>query len=200
MVTLVMTAPFFLTLFLAIVELRRGTLTGAGKAGLVIAALSLCLTWMPLRGLIGRVQQARNVAASDVAAPLFDTTDILGNSHRLQDHAGKVVLINAWATWCPPCREEMPALDELYKKRKDQGLIVFGISTEDMDLQRKFVKEHVPVSYPLLTLNGSVPSLYQDIQRWPALFLIDRKGRLQPVPQAGEPFEKVEAVVDALLK
>jgi thiol-disulfide isomerase/thioredoxin len=200
MVTLVMITPFLLTLLLAIVDRRRGKLTTAGKIGLGIAALSLCLTWLPLRGLVGRVQQARNVAISDVAAPLFDTTDIFGNPYRLQDHAGKVVLINAWATWCPPCREEMPALDQLYRKRKGEGLMVFGLSTEDLDLQKKFTKEQVSVSYPLLTMNGNVPGIYHEVQRWPALFLIDRKGHLQPVPQTGESFEKVEAAVDALLK
>jgi thiol-disulfide isomerase/thioredoxin len=155
---------------------------------------------LPIRGLIGRMQQARNVAIQDLAAPSFDTVDILGKPHRLRDHIGKVVLINAWATWCPPCKKEMPELDRLYQTRKDDGLIVFGLSTEDVALQQKFVKDEVSVSYPLLTVNGDVPSLYQDIQRWPALFLIDRKGTLQPVAQAGEPFEKVEAAVDALLR
>jgi peroxiredoxin len=85
-------------------------------------------------------------------------------------------------------------------KRKEDGLIVFGLSTEDTDLQKKFVTEKVPVTYPLLTMNGSVPSMYHDVQRWPALFLIDRQGRLQPVAQSGEPFSKVEAAVDALIK
>jgi peroxiredoxin len=200
MVTLVMAAPFLLTLLLAITDRRRGTLSLPGKIGLIIAVLSLGLSWMPLRGLIGRIQQARNVAKSDVPAPLFETTDIFGKPHRLQDHAGQVILINAWATWCPPCREEMPQLDELYKDRKGDGLVVFGLSTEEVELQQKFVKEQVTVSYPLLTINGNVPGLYRDVQRWPALFLVDRKGRLQPVAQAGEPFEKVEAAVDALLR
>jgi peroxiredoxin len=200
LVILAMIAPFVVTLVIAIRDSRRGVLTGAGKVGLVIAVLSLGLTLLPIRGLVGRLQQSRNVALEDVAAPAFDTVDIAGKPHRLADHRGKVVLINAWATWCGPCREEMPALDRLYLKRKDEGLMVFGLSTEDVGLQQKFVKEEVSVSYPLLTINGEVPSLYRDIQRWPALFLIDREGRLQPVAQAGEPFEKVEAAVDALMK
>jgi len=94
----------------------------------------------------------------------------------------------------------MPLLDRLYSDRRDDGLTVFGLSIEELELQQKFVKEQVPVSYPLLTINGNVPSLYKDIQRWPAFILIDRKGKLQPVPQAGESFEKIEAAVDALLK
>ena len=117
-----------------------------------------------------------------------------------RSNQGKVVLVNAWATWCPPCREEMPLLDELYRKRKQDGLTVFGLSTEDVELQKKFVAERVQVSYPLLTMNGTVPGMYHEVQRWPALFLIDRQGRLQPVAQSGEPFSKVEAAVDTLLK
>jgi len=198
-VSLVMVVPFLVTLAFAIPELRRGALTRSGKIGVGVAVLSLCLTFVPIRGLIVRVQQARNAAIQDAAAPLFATVDIMGNPHRLQDHLGKVVLINAWATWCPPCREEMPLLDQLYESRKDRGFIVFGFSNEDVDLQKQFVREQLSVDYPLLTIDGEVPSLYRDVQRWPAFFLIDRKGRLQPAPQSGEPFEKMEAAVDALL-
>jgi peroxiredoxin len=93
----------------------------------------------------------------------------------------------------------MPKLDRLYRAREQQGLIVFGLSDEDADVQRKFV-DKVPVSYPLLTLHGSVPSLYRDIARYPAIFLIDRQGRLQPAPGPDQPFEAVEAAVDSLLK
>jgi peroxiredoxin len=75
---------------------------------------------------------------------------------------------------------------------------VFGLSDDDVDLQRKFVRQ-VPVSYPLLTLSGEVPNLYRDIARYPAIFLIDRRGRLQPAPGPDQPFEKLEATVDTLL-
>jgi peroxiredoxin len=139
------------------------------------------------------------MAMRDVAAPLFDTQDILGKTQRLAEHNGEVVLVNIWATWCVPCRVEMPKLDQLYRERKAQGFIVFGISNEDADEQKKFVQQ-VPVSYPLLTLGGNVPSLYRDIARYPAIFLIDRQGHLQPAPSPDQPFEKVEAAVDDLLK
>lgn len=64
--------------------------------------------------------------------------------------------------------------------------------------QRRFV-EQVPVTYPLLIVGGGVPVFYRDIARYPALFLIDRQGRLQPAPRPDEPFEKVQAAVDTLL-
>jgi len=200
MTVLAMALPFVATLVLALTDRRTGSLRRSAKVGMTLAVISLCLTIVPLRGLVRRVQQTRSLSARGVPAPLFETVDLDGKMHRLRDHQGKVVLINAWATWCGPCREEMPALDRLYRQRKDEGFMVFGLSTEDLELQRKFVKDDVPVTYPLLTLNGNVPSQYTDIQRWPALFLIDRQGHLQPVAQGGAHFAEVEATVETLLK
>ena len=169
------------------------------KIGLVVAALSLLLLWKPIGDGTSRWKQERNLAMQGVPAPAFDTLDLDGNQQRLADHKGQVVLVNIWATWCGPCRAEMPALDRLYQEHKDQGLVVFGISSEDADLQRRF-RQMVPVTYPLLTMSGQVPSLYRDIARYPALFLIDRQGRLQPAPGPDQPFEEVQAAVDRLLK
>jgi peroxiredoxin len=197
--TLAMTVPFLATVTLAIRENRRHPFSVSRKVGLTLAALSLGLTWHPVKDGILRFKQFKNMAMRDVAAPPFETVDILGNVQRLSDQAGKVVLINAWATWCLPCRNEMPKLDNLYRTRKGRGLIVFGLSDEDVGAQREYLQE-VAVSYPLLTLSGKVPDLYRDIARYPAIFLIDRSGRLQPAPTPDQPFEEVQSAVDALLK
>jgi len=196
--TLAMTIPFLVTAALAVRDQRSGAFSLSGKIGLVLAILSLGLAWSPIRDGILRSEQTRNMAMHDVAAPPFDTVDIQGNAERLSDQVGKVVLINIWATWCEPCRREMPKLDHLYKERKDKGLVVFGLSDEEVDVQQKYLQQ-VPVSYSLLTLKGKIPSLYRDIARYPAIFLIDRSGRLQSAPGPDQPFEKLEAVVDALL-
>ena len=169
------------------------------KIGLIVAALSLLLLWKPIGDGTSRWKQQRNLAKSGVPAPAFDTLDIDGNPQRLADHKGQVVLVNIWATWCTPCRAEMPALDRLYEQNKDRGLAVFGISSEDAALQRQF-RQIVPVTYPLLTTSGEVPNLYRDIARYPATFLIDRQGRLQPAPGPDHPFEELQAAVEGLLK
>ena len=194
-----MAVPFIATLALAIGDRRRDALRTSGRIGLTLAILSLALTWVPIRGGIARARQARNLALQNVSAPPFDTVDLFGTRHRLEDNVGKVVLVNLWATWCAPCREEMPQLDRLYREGKEKGLMVFGLSTEDVDVQRKFVGELLSVSYPLLTQKGVVPDIYRTTARYPANFLIDRQGRLQPAPSAEQPFEKLEAAVDALL-
>jgi len=196
--TLAMTIPFLVTAALAAGDRRKGVHSLSVKIGLVLATLSLGLTWFPISDGILRSKQTRNMAMHDVTAPPFDTVDIQGNAERLSDQAGKVVLVNIWATWCVPCRNEMPKLDQLYRERKDKGLVVFGLSDENVDVQQKYLQQ-VPVSYPLLTLKGKVPNLYRDIARYPAVFLIDRSGRLQPAPGPDQPFEKLQASVDALL-
>jgi len=198
--TLAMAVPFIATLALALGDRRRNALTTSGRIGLALALLSLALTWLPIQGAIARARQARNLALQNVTAPPFDTVDVVGKRHRLQEHAGKVVLVNVWATWCAPCRKEMPELDRLYQERKDQGFMVFGLSTEGVDVQRKFVAERLSVTYPLLTIKGAVPDIYRTTARYPANFLIDREGRLQPAPSTEQHFEKLEAAVNALLQ
>jgi thiol-disulfide isomerase/thioredoxin len=222
--TLAMALPFFVTLILALLAWRqRGQIRvstrsekrrqqrstsreGAGKAipwmvriGLAVATLSLLLTWKPIGDGISRWKQVRNMAMQGVPAPAFDTLDLDGKPQRLVDHKGQVVVVNIWATWCGPCRAEMPKLDRLYEQYKDQGLMVFGISNEEADLQRRFLQA-VPVTYPLLTLSGQVPSLYRDIARYPATFLIDREGRLQPAPGPDQPFDALQEDVNRLLR
>lgn len=196
--SLAMVAPFAVTLLLAMKDRRRSIFLLSGKIGLAIAILSLGLIAKPMSDGLTRSKQERNKLMHDVAAPLFETTDIFGNRQSLVDYRGKVVLVNIWATWCAPCRAEMPDLDLLYRGRKDRGFVVLGMSDESIVSQKRFLKE-VSVSYPLLTLTRDVPSLYRDIARYPEMFLIDRKGRLQPAPGAGEPFQKLEGNVDALL-
>lgn len=76
--------------------------------------------------------------------------------------------------------------------------MIFGLSAEDADTQQKF-SQQIPVTYPLLTLQGNVPDFYRDIVRYPSFILIDRTGRLQVAPAGDQPFEKVQSAVDALL-
>ena len=196
--TVVMVIPFAITLVLVMKDRRRSGLLLSGQIGLAIAILSLGLIAKPVSDGFTRSKQERNKQMRDVPAPLFESTDLLGNRQRLADYRGTVVLVNIWATWCAPCRAEMPTLDRLYQERKDRGLVVLGMSDESSEVQKRFLKE-VPVSYPLLALKPDVPSLYRDIARYPEIFLIDREGRLQPTPHGGQTLEKIEADVDALL-
>ena len=196
--SLSMTLPFLIALWSAVSDWRKKTLSLSGKIGLSLAVLSLGLLAKPITDGVMRWKQERNQSLQGVPAPLFATPDIYGTMQRLAAHRGQVVLVNIWATWCGPCRIEMPLLDHLYRDRKDRGLVVFGISDESVATQEKFL-EKVPVGYPLLTVNGQVPSLYRDIARYPATFLVDRQGRLQPTPDPEQSFDKLVSSVDSLL-
>ena len=193
-----MTLPSIVAFVLAVRQARRKQLTTLSKVGVVIAVLALGFVARPLTDGILRSKQERNMAMHDVAAPPFETADLAGTTHRLGDEKGKVVLINRWATWCGPCRIEMPELEQLYKDRKDQGLVVFGLSDEAAAIQQRFLAK-VPVSYPMLTMSSGVPDFYRDIARYPATYLIDRDGRLQPVPATADSFAGIKDEVDRLL-
>jgi thiol-disulfide isomerase/thioredoxin len=196
--TAVMFVPFAIAMWLGIRQHKQKLLNRSGMIGLAIATLSVVPALKPINDGITRWKQTRNMAMHDVDAPLFETVDLSGNKQRLVDQKGKVVLVNIWATWCAPCRAEMPRLDHLYREKRDQGFVLYGLSDEDVNLQRKFL-QRVPFTYPLLTLNGTIPSLYRDVARYPAIFLIDRNGKLQPAPSPSQPFDEIEAAVTALL-
>jgi len=107
----------------------------------------------------------------------FTLSDIGGMTWTLKKQRGKVVVLNFWATWCPPCRKEMPDLEALYQQFKDQGLVILAISDEDADKVTPFIAEH-KVTYPILLDPGrKVNELFQ-IEGIPKTFVYDRNGRL----------------------
>ena len=107
----------------------------------------------------------------------FTLSDLQGKSWHLQDLRGKVVLVNFWATWCPPCRKEMPDLDALYNKYKDQGFVVLAISDEEAAKVSPYIAEH-KVSYPILLDPGRKVNDAFIVEGIPKSFVYDRSGRL----------------------
>lgn len=107
----------------------------------------------------------------------FTLSDLDGRKWTRKALIGKVVVVNFWATWCPPCRKEMPDLDALYRKFKDQGLIVLAISDEDEVKVRAFLKTR-SVSYPVMLDKGrQVNELYR-VEGIPKTYIYGRDGKL----------------------
>lgn len=107
----------------------------------------------------------------------FTLTDLQGKTWTLRDLHGKVVLINFWATWCQPCRKEMPDLDVLYKRFKDQGLVVLGVSDDEAAKVKQLLAER-NVSYPILLDPGRKVNETFRIEGIPKTFVYDRDGKL----------------------
>jgi peroxiredoxin len=107
----------------------------------------------------------------------FTLTDLQGNTWTLKNLAGKVVLVNFWATWCPPCQKEIPALETLYERFGSQGLVILAISDEDANTVKPFVDSR-KVTYPILLDSGrKVNDLFQ-VEGIPKSFVYDRSGKL----------------------
>jgi len=107
----------------------------------------------------------------------FTLTDLTGKSWTLRDLRGKVVLVNFWATWCPPCRKEMPDLEALGKRFGPQGLVILAISDEDAAKVKPFIAEH-QISYPILLDPGRKVNETFRVEGIPKSFVYDREGKL----------------------
>jgi peroxiredoxin len=107
----------------------------------------------------------------------FTLTDLHGKTWHLRDLRGKVVLVNFWATWCPPCRKEMPDLDALYNKFKDQDFVILAISDEEAAKVSPFLAEHT-VSYPVLLDPGRKVNDLFIVDGIPKSFVYDRSGKM----------------------
>jgi Peroxiredoxin len=107
----------------------------------------------------------------------FTLTDLRGKTWHLREMKGKVVLVNFWATWCPPCRKEMPDLDALYQKFKDQDFVVLSISDEEAAKVSPFIAER-KISYPVLLDPGRKVNEAFVVEGIPKSFVYDRDGKL----------------------
>ncbi len=114
------------------------------------------------------------------ARPEPALVDLDGGSHRLAEWQGKVLVLNFWATWCPPCREEMPEFVALQKELGDRGLQFVGVAIDDPALVRGYLEKH-PVNYPVLVGDAAVPdwadSLGNELSALPFSVVFDRDGR-----------------------
>jgi cytochrome c biogenesis protein CcmG/thiol:disulfide interchange protein DsbE len=112
-------------------------------------------------------------------APDFALTDLSGKTVRLADFKGKVVLLDFWATWCAPCREEIPDFVELQEQYAEQGFTLLGISLDEegAEVVKPFAQQ-LGINYPVVIGNTEVSAAYGGMQALPTAFLIGRDGRI----------------------
>lgn len=166
--------------------------------------------WLPLAvalAAIGAFAVPHFMPAEDVAvaapkeAPDFSlprSGD--GKAVKLSDFNGKVRIVNFWATWCPPCRAEIPHFVSMYKELKGKGVEIIGISLDQKgdSVVAPFVKDN-QMNYPVVIGNEKVVSAYGGIRGIPTTFIVDRKGKIVK-KFVGLPSDTEEGIKDAFMK
>ncbi len=139
-------------------------------------------------------------AKVDFAAPELTLEDLSGESVSLKDHLGNVVLVNLWATWCPPCREEMPTLQSFYEKYKANGFVLVAINQEETaDVVEPFVKEF-GLTFPVWLDIDYLAQREFNTMNLPSSYVIDRNGRVRLMWIGGISKKNLEKYVPDLIE
>ncbi|HXC51592.1 MAG TPA: TlpA disulfide reductase family protein [Candidatus Limnocylindrales bacterium] len=174
--------------------------------GLRFAAIGIALMApLMMAALVATGCKPAAAPSTGELAPEFVLPSIGGQTRKLSNYRGKVVLVNLWATWCPPCIEELPVLSRIASDYADRGLVVLGIAgDEDTQLVRDFLARS-PVKFEVLLDTRGVIGTQYGITGYPETFFVDRQGRLRnkiigPVPHQGaEPGSELIRTIDELL-
>ncbi len=129
-------------------------------------------------------------------APNFALTDLTGKEHKLSDFKGKNVLVVFWATWCGPCRMEIPHLIELRNTVSEGELAMLAISNENPTLVKNFVAK-AKINYTVLIDQGNLPAPYNAVNAIPSGFFIDRQGRIKLATTGLVSLKEIKAILDA---
>jgi peroxiredoxin len=134
-------------------------------------------------------------------APEFSLKDADGRLVRLSDYRGKVVMLNFWATWCGPCKIEIPWFVDFQRKNKDRGFAVIGVSMDEegWDAVKPFVNS-MGVNYRIVLGDDSVTQAYGGVEALPTTFLIDREGNIASVQVGLAPKSDFENGIEQLLQ
>lgn len=150
----------------------------------------------------GAVVQASDIPAPqpDHPAPDFVLPSLDGTSITLSELHGQVVLINVWATWCPPCRAEMPAIQAAYDQYRDRGFTVLAVNSREVrDTVTQFTHQHALTFPVLLDTEGKMGAAYR-ANVLPSSFFVDRRGIIRVVYRGPLPASVIEGTVTQLLR
>ncbi len=151
-----------------------------------VSRLSLgTLGWIVLLGWLTyqispQVAAAFGAGSGSERMPEVSLRTLDGSPVTRESLEGKVVLVNFWATWCPPCRFEMPGFQRVYEEKKDRGFVILGISTDNAGERtvREFLRER-GITYPVALATSRVVSDFGGVQALPTSFLVGRDGRVR---------------------
>lgn len=156
--------------------------------GLMIVVLLLGLAWINLSRVTDASLMGQDVEAPKAGflAPDFRLTSLEDGSVRLSDLRGKPVILNFWATWCPPCRREMPALEAIWQRYGRGGVLVLGIDEgEQPSVVARFAREQVGTTFPLLLDRQQEVGARYNVRAIPTTVFVDPSGRIQDIVVGG---------------
>ena len=148
--------------------------------------------------LLAAVQAGASVKVAETA-PDFTLKTLHGPNLRLEEYRGQVVLINFWASWCGPCRQEMPILDRLHQRYEDTGFAVLGVNVEGEVGPAQKIVDKTNVTFPVLIDEGQVVSELYELEAMPSTVVIDRNGMVRYVHRGYKPGDE-EKYVDVVKK
>jgi len=131
--------------------------------------------------------QFASSATEGKPAPSMSAKLLDGSAFKLSDQAGKVVMLNIWATWCAPCRAEMPALEAYFRQHRDEGLVLLAVSWDDPRDEVKVREVMKDYSFPAALARDADLRNYGRIWRLPLTFVIDKRGVLRKDDWYGDP-------------
>ncbi len=143
-----------------------------------------------LPGIILAIFAASSLASSTLegqSAPDFVLKSSAGNNLRLSEYRGDVVMINFWATWCGPCRQEMPLLDDLYGRYQRVGFTLLGVNIDDDSRRAMKMIEELGVKFPVLFDESKDVSKLYAVEAMPVTVLVDREGTVRHVHHGYKP-------------
>ncbi|HWC77941.1 MAG TPA: TlpA disulfide reductase family protein [Blastocatellia bacterium] len=145
-----------------------------------LAGLLMPCILLSIFGAAATIFTLQKTDAPPVAAPAFEVKDLKGKRVRVSDFKGKVVLLNFWATWCAPCRAEMPELVRMQKEYQSKGLQIVGMTYPEYtrDSVRRMSRQF-KLNYPILLGDYDVAELYNVAEVLPTTIVIDREGKIR---------------------
>lgn len=161
---------------------KRGVspFTWAVTAFAVVIVAILVIDRMNEPEVTPMAQQNAAQSGGSSGAPAFTLPSVEGGSVSLADYSGKVVMLNFWATWCGPCKREIPDFIELQENYRDEGFEIVGVSLDKPGEEQAVARfvEQQGINYDVLYGNGQIAQAYGGVRSIPTTFLIDRDGRI----------------------
>ena len=159
------------------------------------------LLWMGQQSSVSTTQASNQITQSpgNTSAPDFTLSSPDGQQISLSDYEGQVILVNLWATWCPPCKAEMPTINAFYETHKENGFVVLAVnSQEGASTVKNFIQSNDFTFPVLLDTQGQVMDRYH-VRALPTSFIIDRNGVIQHIQTGEITSQQLQAIVEPLL-